>query len=274
MKLNDKDIDLYFKLTWELQLYAIKKLKLFDDIKTTDDLQEAMSDDKLVIREALYNDTSIIDNFVKENPASLQQEELAIVSSWKKAIIGTFYIERLLKKHAIFISEDNSSQVFAVHALYDSFSEIIYSRQLPMRVGAVLLPFKSIIIYDGLLRGYNIYFGGGTRSRLKENYMRAKQNNRIITTLDEQTITQKKSAKNLQKSYKKEVQQLEKIAKKLRGGASQPVIESPVFSLLKASIGLAQAATEKNVKTRDLWQEYEKIRRALNKTHTIISRRD
>ncbi len=35
----------------------------------------------------------------------------------------------------------------------------------------VLLPFKGRIVYDGLLAGYNVTFGGGIRRRLR-NYPR------------------------------------------------------------------------------------------------------
>jgi hypothetical protein len=104
--------------------------------------------------------------------------------------------------------------------------------------------------------------------------MRAKQNQRIIETFDKKTATKAKATKTTQKSYKKEVQQLEQIAKKLRGGANQPMIESPVFSLLKASISLAQQATTTKTDVRELWKEYERVRRALNKAHTVISRMD
>ena len=56
---------------------------------------------------------------------------------------------------------------------------------LPVYIKTVLLPFKDKIIYDGLMQTYNIHFGGGIKRSLKETYMKAKQNGKIITSLGE-----------------------------------------------------------------------------------------
>jgi hypothetical protein len=47
----------------------------------------------------------------------------------------------------------------------------------------VLLPFKDRIIYDGLLSGYNISFGGGMKRMLNDSYRQAKAQLGIVTTL-------------------------------------------------------------------------------------------
>lgn len=40
---------------------------------------------------------------------------------------------------------------------------------IPAYVQAVLLPFKGVVIYDGLLSSYGITFGSGMRAGLLEN---------------------------------------------------------------------------------------------------------
>jgi hypothetical protein len=40
----------------------------------------------------------------------------------------------------------------------------------PTLLETTLLPFEGKIIYDSLLRGYNVYFGSGIRSSLNETY--------------------------------------------------------------------------------------------------------
>ena len=67
--------------------------------------------------------------------------------------------------------------------LYDSIEEIFEGASLPVRVQTVLLPFKGQIVYDGLMSIYRIYFGSGIKASLRESYMAAKQNGRIITNL-------------------------------------------------------------------------------------------
>ena len=74
---------------------------------------------------------------------------------------------RHLKKGSIFISRDD--QVYVVHGIQDPLEEVIPSYALPQMVEAVLLPFKGMIIYDGLLSGYNVHFGSGIRSNLESH---------------------------------------------------------------------------------------------------------
>jgi len=45
-------------------------------------------------------------------------KDLALISKWKNFIEGEFFIERYLKNHAVFISDEN--QVFAVTSLTDA----------------------------------------------------------------------------------------------------------------------------------------------------------
>ena len=54
---------------------------------------------------------------------------------------------------------------------------------LPVWTETVLLPFKNMIVYDGLLSSYNISFGSGIRRELNESYKDAKQRQGIVTCL-------------------------------------------------------------------------------------------
>ena len=76
-------------------------------------------------------------------------------------------------------------------ALADPFEELV-GPYLPRLIHAVLLPFKDKIIYDGLLSGHNITFGGGVKRRLNEEYREAKDAFGIITSLPEGEPSPKK----------------------------------------------------------------------------------
>jgi hypothetical protein len=49
--------------------------------------------------------------------------------------------------------------------------------------GTVLLPFKGMIVYDGLMSSYRISFGPGIRRRLNESFKEAKARHGIVTSL-------------------------------------------------------------------------------------------
>jgi hypothetical protein len=111
-------------------------------------------------------------------------EDLEIVRSWKHAQVGSFYIFRYLKNCTVFLSSgDPQQKAYGVVGLMDSFEDLV-GPHLPRMITAVLLPFRGRIIYDGLLTGYNITFGGGIRRRLNDEYKEAKA---IAQVLNEMT---------------------------------------------------------------------------------------
>ena len=266
MKLSKEDTDLFFKLMWSLQNYVNQKLGILAEIKTLNEYQELSIAEKAGVRDALYANIKLIDAYLKENPESFLQPELEIIKGWKNFKRGSFFIERTLKKFAIFIEEE---KVYAVLALYESFDEMFL--YMPQYVEAVLLPFKGKIIYDGLFRGYSMSFGGGVKFNLKEAYMKAKQNDEIIESLDPQKQIAKKKKKPT-KEWKPVLEELSQQTKQLRSSSGAPAIHSPAFSLAKASVEFAKIAVERPDNADALWKAFGKIERALRKTETVLYR--
>ncbi|MFH1930214.1 MAG: hypothetical protein ABIN18_01335 [Pseudomonadota bacterium] len=271
MKLSQQEVELFYELMWSLQFFVKQKLKLLRKIRTLQEYSDCSQQDKMKVTQKMYENIELIDIFIKENPQNFSDEKLDIVASWKSFISDNFHIERILKKYTIFISSKND--VYAVLALTNDFGELIHKSQLPLYVKAVLLPFKGKILYDGLFERYNIYFGGGTSSDLKEVYLAAKQNVKIKETLDSDITTQPptKSKENI-KDFSPEFDKLTEISNKLRGGSGQPSINSPVFSLIKASIELGQLAVSDPNDIENLWQNLNKVLRFLKKVERILSR--
>lgn len=182
MKLSVADADLFFKLMWSLQHYVNDQRHIFANVGSVEEYLRLPQSDKIQVRDALWEHPELIDAYVDENPDGFSENQRDMVRKWKRFVAGTFQIVRLLKKHAIFIGKD--SKVYGVLALDDRLDAMLLGRPLPIMVHAVLLPFKGKIVYDGLLRCYNVHFGGGVRAALKEEYLAAKKQGRIITTLE------------------------------------------------------------------------------------------
>ncbi|MEO0768362.1 MAG: hypothetical protein AAFY72_02855 [Cyanobacteria bacterium J06649_4] len=258
-----------------LQWYVNQQAQILPGVKTFEAFCETEIEEKIQVRDHLFSHLELIDQFIRENPNSLEKEELAIVSGWKNFIKGDFYIERFLKKHSIFISD--SDDVYAVLGLTDAPSEFIDKRDLPIRIKTILLPFKGKIVYDGFLRFYNIYFGSGIRSELKQVYLIAKDNGAIIQTLDAPNDgDEKKKGKAVGKSavsskaaqdWTSVLADLAKTAKTLRGGGGQPATYSPAFSLVRTSIELAQLITETN-------PDASKVGKKVRRLDTLLSQLD
>ena len=272
MKLSEQDAKLFFDLMWALQYFVNQKLKILTGVKSFDDYAECSTEEKFEVRKALYADTKLIDSFVQENPQNFSKKKLSIVSNWKKYIEGDFHIERFLKRYAVFIK---GTDVYGVLALYQGFDELIHRSHLPLYVKTVLLPFKGKIVYDGLFQAHNFYFGAGIKRELKESYMRAKQNNRIIESLElTQKGTQKKKLSKSLKNWMPELNELAGKAKKLHGSSEHPAICSPAFSLVKASIEFAQLSVSDSADLDHLYKSLRKVERALRKLNMVLNREE
>jgi len=261
MHLTKEDADLYFELTWSWQFFINKKTNTFPDVITLDDYLSLSADEKIIIRELCYDLPDLFEDYLTLNPDNFSSEKLAIMSRWKNPVCGEFHIERYLKKHAIFIADDDS--VYAVSGLYEGFDDIIHKSYLPLLCETSLLPFKGKIVYDGLMKSYAIHFGGGIKSSLKKTYMKAKLNGKIIDSFDAEPQENKK--KPTFKSYNKEITSLKKISKTLRGGANQPVLNSPTFSVLKAAIELSEQTLKQETDYQIIYKAIRKLDRARNK---------
>ncbi len=268
MKLTTQEVELFYKLMWSLQHFANQRLDIVPGITTIAEYGALLSDEKLRVRNALYEHPEIIDEYVKENPDGRGEDELEIVRSWKKFQSGDYIIERALKKYAIFIG---GHKVYGVVGLHDEIGDIV--PYVPFYCRAVLLPFKGKIIYDGVLEGYEMSFGAGIKYDLKETYMAAKQLGKIIVSFDV-AEQQKGRTKKKKKNWIPMLDEMAQEAKKLRSSRGDPAIHSPAFSVVRASIEFARIAAEDPENTEQLWKAFKRVERATRKVETVLYRMD
>jgi len=261
MILSQDDAALFFRLMWGLQFYVNQQLQLLPNIKSCEAYARLATQETIVVRDALWKNPELIDAYVKENLDGLSLEELSIIGRWKGFVAGKFCVLRYLKDYAIFMG---GSKVYGVLGLYDRFEDVFQGRPLPIMVEAVLLPYKGKIIYDGLCRSYSIYFGGGIRSSLKEEYAAAKQNGRIMISLEPEAFSAKPAqpSRQLDKASEATVAGIMKASERLRGGTT---IQSTTFGLLRASAKVVQAALQSP-------DQLEGLSRLARQVHTVVNR--
>jgi len=181
MILLPEEANLFFKLMLALQFYANEKLKVLPKISSPSKFGKISLQERYEVHTAFFENIGLIDNFIDENPEDFPMKDLAVISKWKNFVKGEFFIERYLKNHAIFVSEEN--QVYEVLSLTDALDENFPKFLLPVRVKTILLPFQGRIVYDGFLLPYRVVFGGGIKSELKEIYMKKKRTGKIFSSL-------------------------------------------------------------------------------------------
>lgn len=181
MTLSQEDGQLYYKLWRPLldfvnRTYGInKKLKNMAEAKNLDPAEVKEVANKL------WSEVEIIDRYIKEIP-ELPKEHKEIIQGWKRRIQGKFIMERHLKKGTIFISMEDE-QVYQVSGIISSWEEMFYGAPMPLIVEATFIPFRDVIISDGLVIPYNIMLGGGMKRMYKDVYMAAKKSGQIQRSL-------------------------------------------------------------------------------------------
>lgn len=271
MKLSTKDAEHFFKLMWSVQFYVNQHLDIIPDIDSAETYGQLRGAEKMEVRDALYDNIDLLEPFTAENPANLSPHELEIVGGWKRFISGDFYILKFLKRYTIFVAVGETPQVYGVLGLYDSFEDILGGRPLPVLGKTVLLPFKGDIVFDGLISGYSVSFGRGITSELNEIYQRAKQNDRIIDTLDpEVAAARQRKRKKSAPDWRSILDELVQTTEKLRQGETVP--QTKAYGLLKASAKLAQAAAHNPDDLEELFELAKRTDRALNQFWTALDR--
>lgn len=129
----------------------------------------------------LWSDVELIDSYLEE-VSDLSEDHKSIIQSWKRRVQGQFVMERYLKKGTIFISMEEE-KVYQVSGIISSWEEMFYGAPMPLQVEATFIPFRDVIISDGLVMPYNIMMGSGIKRMCKDIYMTAKKTGQIYRSL-------------------------------------------------------------------------------------------
>jgi hypothetical protein len=235
-QLSLKDIRLFYKLHPALLWYANEKLKvLAEAFKNPEALRVSGVENVTKIREVLWKNVDLIDKFVQDNPFRFSKKELSVVLSWKHFVRGKFYVIKLSKEHAILLDDNDPAKAYGIKALATSF-ENFFGDAFPIMIETTLIPFQEHIIYDGLINHFNVSFGSGYRSNLKESFIYTKTRFGIITSLpfvdqsttesDEEKLKRYLKTRGSRELFQKEITELLEKNKKL----------TPVYHQLMGSI--------------------------------------
>lgn len=183
MLLPPHELDLFFKLHRALMFFVNQRLQVVPiEVATPNEFAALSPEVRLKVRDALNDNLDLIESIIDENPVRLSEDELDIVRSWRHLVAGKFYVFRELKKYTVFLTTTDPAIAYGVLALSQPFEDLI-GPYLPVLTQTVLLPFKGVIVYDGLMSSYNSSFGPGIRRGLNESFKEAKAQHGIVTSL-------------------------------------------------------------------------------------------
>lgn len=182
MQLTPAECKRFYDVWLPLLVYVNRRLKVVEHLDDVASFPSLPTEAIHKVRDALWADDSLLDDFVAENPAGLSAEDLALAAGWHTRKAGRFFIFRYLKKYTVFLDDSSPVRAYGVLALNSTFQDLV-GPYLPVMVETVLLPFENRIIYDSLFLPYRISFGPGIRANLKDDFNNAKEREGIITQL-------------------------------------------------------------------------------------------
>ncbi|RLE45721.1 hypothetical protein DRJ22_03740 [Candidatus Woesearchaeota archaeon] len=200
IKLQEKEIENFFKLHKSLMFYVNKKKGVIKEWSNPEHVSGSL---KKVhkLREFVVKDFGLIDSFIEENPFNFISDELKTIESWKKGIYGEFFIVKYDKGFTYFYHSE-TKKCYGVLSLYEQLEDML-GPYLPIMVEAWLIPYKRKIIYDSFILPYRISFGGGMRRSLKAEYEEAIIRHGFITSFDGTSEEKETSDEELLKFYMK-----------------------------------------------------------------------
>ena len=181
MKLSKEDGQLFYKLWLPLLDYVNEKCKVNQNVKNMANAKGLNPQEVKKIANVLWEDVSLIDQYLMEQGTDMAEEYKEIISSWKRRVQGRFVMERHLKKGTIFVSEDG--KVYQVQGIISSWEEMFLYAPMPLVIEATFIPFRDVIISDGLVIPYNILIGKNMAKQYKDTYIDAKKNGILIKSL-------------------------------------------------------------------------------------------
>lgn len=181
MTLSEQDGQLFYQLWLPLLDYVNEKCKVNKNVKN---MAHAKSLDPQQVKEianVLWDDVSLIEQYLIEQGRDMPGEHKEIISGWKQRVQGRFVMERHLKKGTIFVSEDG--KVYQVQGIISSWEEMFQFAPMPLLMEATFIPFRDVIISDGLVMPYNVIIGSNMAKQFKDTYMDAKKNGMLIKSI-------------------------------------------------------------------------------------------
>lgn len=166
--IDKEDAIMFFALRNILLDYTNYKYRVNPELEDLNDINNSEPEEVKEIREKLWSNANIINDYIKENSNNLDEQSLNIISEWnKKRINSKFVLYKYEDEYSVFIGEEN---IYYVKGLRDRIRNIIPEYKLPVFVETVLLPFKEQIIYDSYIIQYSMSFGKGMKDIFDKQY--------------------------------------------------------------------------------------------------------
>src|SRR5438876_12196867 len=102
MRLPSQEIARFYRIWFALLHYVNTQLHLVPTFPATPGVETVSTEVTLKLRDALWANDALREQFITENPSHLSTSDLALVASWQYRLAGSSYICRSLQHYTIF----------------------------------------------------------------------------------------------------------------------------------------------------------------------------
>lgn len=168
--LSNQDSKLFYKLYFGLLDFTNKKYKINPNLKIYKALGLDLYELQEIVEQFWGNKDAIVFEFCMINPYKFSKEELSIVSEFKKGIRKIIIITKYEKDYTAVMDED---KVYMIKGLNANIDEIISYENLPLPVMTSIIPFKGVLVYDGMFMELGVRSGNEFAKLVEEDYAKA-----------------------------------------------------------------------------------------------------
>ena len=184
MLIPEEDAAQFIALYIGMLYYAGDARRVIPEDMEFDEFLDEPMEVKADCRDALYEPTPLFDEFLEDNGDQLSEELQEVVRAWgERYVRGDFVVLQHLQEHTIFLDTGSPPKAYAVLGLTTDLSDMAPNYTLPLFLETVLLPYKGVIVCDGLVRASRMLIGPNMTRNMKADYKRIKQAGRTITSL-------------------------------------------------------------------------------------------
>lgn len=144
--MSDDDAALFYSTMNALLVYANERLGIIEPekLRQRPDTPFMLYEHGGQVSEELWRNRALVDDFVRDNPAGLSDEQLACARPWRHALRDMFTCVSANANRAFYMNQD---RLFVVGAMQDDADSHVHN--IPSLMLLTLLPFKGGIVTDG-----------------------------------------------------------------------------------------------------------------------------
>ncbi|WP_310604589.1 hypothetical protein [Anaerosporobacter sp.] len=182
MVLSNEQSKLFYDLWIPLLDYINQKYKLVKELYGMTSPKGLPIESVMKITTKLWEDVSVIDEYLNLHLDKMKKEQVTIMKGWKKVVHGKFVVERHLKSGSVLVSCDKE-EVYIVCGIYSSWREMLDGFPMPQIVQTSLIPFDNVIIHDGIVQPDGICLGKNMADEARQIYLNAKEKDSLIKVI-------------------------------------------------------------------------------------------